>query len=114
MPAFGDAFLYTSRPVDPFTLEFPKQAWALVQLFGAFEQHRHNFQLTLAIMFGLLAAIMLLSAVWLGLAFTNGLVGPIAGSSPRPTRFPQAISMFRCRCARRRAISPISAPPSTR
>jgi two-component system nitrogen regulation sensor histidine kinase NtrY len=77
MPAFDDTFLYASRPVDPFTLEFPKQASALVQLFGAFEQHRHNFQLTLAIMFGLLAAIMLLSAVWLGLAFTNGLVGPI-------------------------------------
>lgn len=77
MPAFGDTFLYASRPVDPFTLEFPKQASALVQLFGAFEQHRHNFQLTLAIMFGLLAAIMLLSAVWIGLAFTNGLVGPI-------------------------------------
>jgi two-component system nitrogen regulation sensor histidine kinase NtrY len=77
MPAFDDTFLYASRPVDPFTLEFPKQASALVQLFGAFEQHRHNFQLTLAIMFGLLAAIMLLSAVWLGLAFTNNLVGPI-------------------------------------
>ncbi len=28
-------------------------------------------------MFGLLAAIMLLSASWLGLAFTNALVGPI-------------------------------------
>jgi two-component system nitrogen regulation sensor histidine kinase NtrY len=77
MPAFADTFLYVSRPVDPFTIEFPKQANALVQLFGAFEQHRHNFQLTLAIMFGLLAAIMLLSAVWIGLAFTNGLVGPI-------------------------------------
>ena len=77
MPAFDDVFLYTSRPVDPFTLEFPKQANALVQLFGAFEQHRHNLQITFALMFALLAAIMLLSAVWLGLAFTNGLVGPI-------------------------------------
>ncbi len=77
MPAFDKVFLYTSRRVDPFTLEFPKQASALVRLFGAFEQHRHNFELTFAIMFGLLAAIMLLSAVWLGLAFTNMLVGPI-------------------------------------
>ena len=77
MPAFDDTFLYTSRPVDPFTIEFPKQASALVKLFGAFEQHRHDFELTFAIMFALLAAIMLLSAVWLGLAFTNNLVGPI-------------------------------------
>jgi two-component system, NtrC family, nitrogen regulation sensor histidine kinase NtrY len=77
MPSFGDTFLYTSRPVDPFTLEFPKQAAALNHLFDGFEQHRHQFQMTLAIMFGLLAAIMLLSAVWIGLAFTNALVGPI-------------------------------------
>ena len=49
----------------------------MVKLFGAFEQHRHDFELTFAIMFALLAAIMLLSAVWLGLAFTNNLVGPI-------------------------------------
>jgi two-component system nitrogen regulation sensor histidine kinase NtrY len=77
MPSFGDVFLYTSRPVDPFTLEFPKQAAALNHLFDTFEQHRHQFQITLAVMFGLLAAIMLLSAVWIGLAFTNGLVAPI-------------------------------------
>jgi two-component system nitrogen regulation sensor histidine kinase NtrY len=77
MPSFGDVFLYTSRPVDPFTLEFPKQAAALNNLFDTFEQRRHQFQITLAVMFGLLAAIMLLSAVWIGLAFTNGLVAPI-------------------------------------
>ncbi|MCW2285522.1 two-component system nitrogen regulation sensor histidine kinase NtrY [Rhodoblastus acidophilus] len=77
LPAFSDVFLYASRPINPFTIEFPKQAKALVDLFGAFEAHRHNLQLTFAIMFGLLAAILLLSAVWLGLAFTNLLVAPI-------------------------------------
>ncbi len=77
LPSFKDTFLYTSRPVDPFTLEFPKQAMALNQLFDSFEQQRGQFQTKLAIMFGLLAAIMLLSAVWIGLAFTNALVGPI-------------------------------------
>ncbi len=77
LPSFNDTFLYTSRPVDPFTLEFPKQAMALNQLFDTFEQQRSQFQTKLAIMFGLLAAIMLLSAVWIGLAFTNALVAPI-------------------------------------
>ncbi|MCW2273450.1 HAMP domain-containing protein [Rhodoblastus acidophilus] len=77
LPAFSDVFLYASRPINPFTIEFPKQAKALVDLFGVFEAHRHNLQLTFAIMFGLLAAILLLSAVWLGLAFTNLLVAPI-------------------------------------
>ncbi len=77
MPAFDNVFLYVSRPVNPFTVEFPKQAEALVTLFGAFEDYRYNLRLTLAIMFGLLAVILLLSAVWLGLAFTNTLVAPI-------------------------------------
>jgi len=77
MPAFADVFLYASRPVNPFTVEFPKQASALVNLFGAFEAQRHTLQRALAIMFALLAAILLLSAVWLGLAFTNLLVAPI-------------------------------------
>ncbi len=77
LPSFNDTFLYTSRPVDPFTLEFPKQAMALNRLFDTFEQQRSQFQTKLAIMFGLLAAIMLLSAVWIGLAFTNALVAPI-------------------------------------
>ncbi len=77
LPAFDDVFLYAARPVDPFTLEFPRQAETLVRLFGAFEQHRRDLQVSFALMFALLAAIMLLSAVWLGLAFTNRLVGPI-------------------------------------
>jgi len=77
LPAFSDVFLYASRPINPFTIEFPRQARTLVDLFGAFEAHRHNLQLTFAVMFGLLAAILLLSAVWLGLAFTNLLVAPI-------------------------------------
>jgi len=77
LPAFSDVFLYASRPINPFTIEFPKQAKTLVDLFGVFEAHRHNLQLTFAVMFGLLAAILLLSAVWLGLAFTNTLVAPI-------------------------------------
>jgi two-component system nitrogen regulation sensor histidine kinase NtrY len=77
LPSFTDTFLYASRPVNPFTVEFPKQASALVNLFGVFEAHRHNLQTTLAVMFALLAAILLFSAVWLGLAFTNLLVAPI-------------------------------------
>ncbi|MBB4199618.1 PAS domain-containing sensor histidine kinase [Rhodoblastus sphagnicola] len=77
MPAFADVFLYASRPVNPFTVAFPKQAEALVKMFGAFEAQRHTLQRALAIMFALLAAILLLSAVWLGLAFTNLLVAPI-------------------------------------
>jgi two-component system nitrogen regulation sensor histidine kinase NtrY len=77
LPSFSGVFLYVSRPVNPFTVEFPRKAAGLVNLFGVFEAHRHNLQTTLAVMFSLLAAILLFSAVWLGLAFTNLLVAPI-------------------------------------
>jgi two-component system nitrogen regulation sensor histidine kinase NtrY len=75
--AYSGAYLYVARPVDPFTMEFPQQASNLIAIYNGFETHRHNILLAFAIMFGLLALIMLLSAVWLGLSFANRLVAPI-------------------------------------
>ena len=47
MPAFDGTFLYASRPVDPFTLEFPKQASALVSCSGLSNSIAITCQLTL-------------------------------------------------------------------
>lgn len=77
LPAYGGAFLYVARPTDPFTQQFPQQAASLITIYNGFEEHRRNILLAFAIMFGLLALIMLLSAVWLGLSFANRLVAPI-------------------------------------
>ena len=74
---FPDTFLYVARPVDAFSVDFPKQAGALVNLFTSFDSHRGNIQLAFAIMYVLLALIMVLSATWLGLSFANRLVAPI-------------------------------------
>ena len=77
LAAFPETFLYASRPVDPLSVQFPREATALVGLFEGFEAARGNIQLAFAIMYGLLALIMLLSATWIGLAFANRLVAPI-------------------------------------
>ena len=77
LPAYGGAYLYVARPTDPFTQQFPQQAANLITIYNGFETHRRNILLAFAIMFGLLALIMLLSAVWLGLSFANRLVAPI-------------------------------------
>ena len=74
---FPDTFLYVARPVDAFSVEYPKQAADLVNLFTSFDAHRGSIQLAFAIMYVLLALIMLLSATWFGLAFANRLVAPI-------------------------------------
>ena len=58
-------------------MQFPQQAANLIAIYNGFEAHRRNILLAFAIMFGLLALIMLLSAVWLGLSFANRLVAPI-------------------------------------
>ncbi len=75
--SFQDTFLYVARPVDPFTVEFPRQAARLVSLYDAFDTHRRGIQIAFATMFVLIALIMLLSATWLGLSFANRLVAPI-------------------------------------
>jgi two-component system nitrogen regulation sensor histidine kinase NtrY len=75
--SFQDTFLYVARPVDPFTVEFPREAAKLVALYDGFDSHRRGIQIAFATMFILIALIMLLSATWLGLSFANRLVAPI-------------------------------------
>jgi len=74
---FEDMYLYVARPVDPFTVEFPKQASRLVALYDAFDEHRRSIKIAFATMYVSISLIMLLAATWLGLSFANGLVAPI-------------------------------------
>jgi two-component system, NtrC family, nitrogen regulation sensor histidine kinase NtrY len=75
--SFPGVYLYVARPVDPFTMEFPQQAANLISIYNGFEAQRRNIIIAFAGMFLMLALIMLLSAIWLGLAFANRLVAPI-------------------------------------
>ncbi len=74
---FPDTYLYTARPVDSFSVEFPKQARQIVVRYDAFDRHRTSISIAFATMYVSIALIMLLSATWLGLAFANRLVDPI-------------------------------------
>jgi two-component system nitrogen regulation sensor histidine kinase NtrY len=77
VPGFDNLFLYASRPIDPFAIQFPAQAAGLIQLYEAYDAHRSNIQVAFATMYVLIALIMLLSAIWLGLSFAGRLVTPI-------------------------------------
>jgi two-component system nitrogen regulation sensor histidine kinase NtrY len=77
MQNFPDTFIYASRPVDPLATAFPVQVQNLTTLYEAYEGHRRNIQIAFAIMYALIALIMLLSATWLGLSVANRLVTPI-------------------------------------
>ena len=77
LSAFADTYLYVARPVDPFSVAFPRQASRLIALYDGFDSHRSTIQMVFATMYVLIALIMLLSATWVGLAFANSLVAPI-------------------------------------
>ncbi len=77
LPAYDNSFLYVGRPLDPFTIAFQQHAEDINDAFVHFDTHRRAIQIAFIIMYGLLAIIMLLSAIWLGLSFANVLVAPI-------------------------------------
>ena len=76
-PEFDGVFVYASRPIDPFAVEFPAQAAGLISLYDAYDSHRRNIQIAFATMYVLIALIMLLAAIWTGLRFATRLVTPI-------------------------------------
>ncbi|NNM72098.1 sensor histidine kinase NtrY-like [Enterovirga aerilata] len=77
LTAHEGAVLFVTRPVDPRATEFPPVAEAGVAYYQALEEKRLGIQVAFASMFGLIALIVLLSAVWFGLNFANRLVAPI-------------------------------------
>ncbi len=77
LPALGDRILYVAREVDPRAVDFPPIAEAGVAIYTALEQKKAGVQVAFALMFALIALIVLLSAVWFGLNFANRLVSPV-------------------------------------
>jgi two-component system, NtrC family, nitrogen regulation sensor histidine kinase NtrY len=77
IPGADGQFLYAARIIDPLAAKVADDAANVSQLFGRFEAHRHSLELGFATVFVMLALTMLFSAIWLGLAWANRLVGPI-------------------------------------
>jgi len=77
LPAYENGFLHIAREVDPLAVEFPAVARGAAVEYLSIDARRKGVQIAFASMFGLIALILLLSAVWLGLSFANGLVAPI-------------------------------------
>jgi two-component system nitrogen regulation sensor histidine kinase NtrY len=74
---FDDTFLYMARPIDPRVVQYVRQTEEGVIEYQSLESRRFGVQVAFALMYALIALILLLSAVWLGLNFANRLVAPI-------------------------------------
>lgn len=77
LQTYDGAFLYVAREVDPLAVEFPAVARAAAVEYLGIDAKRKGVQIAFASMYALIALILLLSAIWLGLNFANGLVAPI-------------------------------------
>jgi two-component system nitrogen regulation sensor histidine kinase NtrY len=74
---YGDAYLYVSRPVDPRVAEQLEATQASVAEYASLQERRLGVQVAFALMYTVIALIVLLSAVWIGLNFAKSLVAPI-------------------------------------
>ncbi|MFT6659610.1 ATP-binding protein [Maritalea sp.] len=77
LKGYSDIYLFVARAVDPQVLEYMRIAEQNVSDYREYESNRLVFQITFAFMYVGLAFVVLLAAVWLGIALANRLVAPI-------------------------------------
>ena len=77
LDGFGDAYLFVGRFVDPSVLNLLERTQAGVSDYEAAAVERSRIQILSLILFGVVALIMLLAAVWAGLYFATRLGVPL-------------------------------------
>jgi len=75
---FIETFLYVGRLVDSRVLNHISQADAAVQTFLQIETVRDDLQISFALIFALVALLLLLAAVWVGLNVATQMSRPIS------------------------------------
>src|SRR5512139_116767 len=74
---YDDYYLYLTRLLDPRVVPQLQATRASATEYAALEARRVGVQVAFALMYTVIALIVLLSAVWIGLNFANRLVAPI-------------------------------------
>jgi two-component system, NtrC family, nitrogen regulation sensor histidine kinase NtrY len=74
---YENTYLYVTRLLDPRVVPQLRATQASVSEYTAIEARRLGVQIAFALMYTVIALIVLLSAVWIGLNFANRLVTPI-------------------------------------
>lgn len=77
VPAFEGAYLYVARLTDQRALAFGQIAEQAVVQYQVLEAQRENVQRAYMIMYALITLMLLLSAMWIGIAFADRLVSPV-------------------------------------
>ena len=74
---YNDTYLFVARPVDPEVLEYMRLADQAISEYRQYASNRWVFQVTFGLMYIGVAFVMLLAALWIGIALANRFVAPI-------------------------------------
>ena len=74
---YTDTYLYVARVLDPRVVAQLRATAEGVNQFTEIQSQRWGVQIAFALMYAVIALIVLFSAVWIGLNFANYLVAPI-------------------------------------
>ncbi len=78
LDGFDDAYLFVGRFVDANVLGFMERTQQIVSEYKQMERERSGIQVTSALIFGIVALLLLFASVWVGLTFANELATPIS------------------------------------
>ncbi len=74
---YDDVLLFVGRPVDQAVIEYMKLTDENISDYRTYASNRLVFQLTFGLMYLGLALVLLLAALWIGMALANRFVDPI-------------------------------------
>ncbi|MEX0923838.1 MAG: PAS domain-containing sensor histidine kinase [Rhodovibrionaceae bacterium] len=77
LDSLPNAYLYVGRLIDPRVLNHMDRTADAVQLYEAIEEQRSGMITSFALVFIVVALLLLFAAVWVGLAFATQLTRPI-------------------------------------
>jgi two-component system, NtrC family, nitrogen regulation sensor histidine kinase NtrY len=77
LDGFGDAYLFIGRFVDAKVLGYMERTQSMVSAYQRMQSERSGIQITSALIFMIVALLLLFASVWIGLALANQLVTPI-------------------------------------
>lgn len=78
LDGFGDAYLFIGRFVDAKVLGYMERTQTMVHEYQRMQSERSGIQITSALIFMIVALLLLFASVWVGLVFANQLVAPIS------------------------------------
>jgi two-component system, NtrC family, nitrogen regulation sensor histidine kinase NtrY len=77
LDGFGDAYLFIGRFVDAKVLGYMERTQNMVSAYERMQSERSGIQITSALIFMIVALLLLFASMWIGLALANQLVTPI-------------------------------------